>query len=215
MTTPPLHIIGAGPVGLLLACLLGKRGERVNVYEKRMGLPPCSMAIGITPPSLDILEQVDLKAEFLRQGISIRRAQVFENHTCCGILDFRPSENEILSFPQFGTEQLLRQRLSEFPTVHLHEGVEITPDQLTSLCGWMIACDGADSPIRTHLGIPVRHTSYGHRFVMADFPDHENLGPDARRDISEVKEAIRTLVRRYIRKTIDRRPVVIPIDHEL
>jgi 2-polyprenyl-6-methoxyphenol hydroxylase-like FAD-dependent oxidoreductase len=63
MTNAPLTIIGAGPVGLLLGCLLGKRGVSVTIYEKRMGPPACSMAIGITPPSLDILEQIDLKAD--------------------------------------------------------------------------------------------------------------------------------------------------------
>lgn len=43
----------------------------------------------------------------------------------------------------------------------------------------------------------------------------EALGPDARRDLSEVKEAIRSEVRNYLRKTLDRRPVVIPLVHEL
>ena len=41
------------------------------------------------------------------------------------------------------------------------------------------------------------------------------LSADARRDISEVKEATRLAVRRYFRKRIDRKPVVIPIIHEL
>lgn len=180
MTTDPIQIIGAGPVGLLLACLLGRRGLEVEVYEKRVELPRCSMAIGITPPSLDILNQIDLKAAFLRAGVLIRRARVFENQRPCGNLDFRHSEEEILSFPQFGTLTLLRQRLAEFPNIHLHEAVEVTPDLLGSLPGWIIACDGANSPTREHLHIPVRRKSYGLHFVMADFPDPEDLGPDAR-----------------------------------
>ncbi|MEX2607599.1 MAG: NAD(P)/FAD-dependent oxidoreductase [Kiritimatiellia bacterium] len=180
MTNPPLTIIGAGPVGLLLACLLGKRGVSVNVYEKRSGFRRASMAIGITPPSLDILGELDLKSAFLRQGVSIARARVFENQKSCGILDFRGSEAEILSFPQFGTERLLRQRLADFPSVHVHEGVEITPESLKALPGWIIACDGAHSPIRRYLGIPMQQKEYGVRFVMADFPDLEDLGPDAR-----------------------------------
>lgn len=180
MINPPIQIIGAGPVGLLLACLLGKRDLEVTVYEKRTELPRCSMAIGITPPSLEIFEQLDLKNEFLRRGVLIPRAKVYENQRHCGSLDFRRSGEEILSFPQFGTLQLLRQRLTEFPNVHLHEGVEMQPGRIQSLRGLVIACDGADSPVREHLRIPVRRKSYGVRFVMADFPDHENLGPDAR-----------------------------------
>ncbi|MGV3663272.1 MAG: FAD-dependent monooxygenase, partial [Prosthecobacter sp.] len=45
-------IIGAGPVGLLLSLLLGRRGLKVLTLEKRMELPQQSQAIGITPPSL-------------------------------------------------------------------------------------------------------------------------------------------------------------------
>lgn len=180
MTTSTLTIVGAGPVGLMLACLLGKRGLPVQVYEKRVGLPTCSMAIGITPPSLDLLNELDLKEEFLRRGVPIHRARVFEDQHPCGMLDFRHSEEHILAFPQFGTERLLRQRLADFPSVHLHEGVEITPESLKAPRGWIIACDGAHSPIRHHLGIPLEQKDYGVRFVMADFPDLEDLGPDAR-----------------------------------
>ena len=45
-------IAGGGPVGLVLANLLGKRGLRVLVIERRIEPPQHSMAIGITPPSL-------------------------------------------------------------------------------------------------------------------------------------------------------------------
>ncbi len=43
----------------------------------------------------------------------------------------------------------------------------------------------------------------------------KQLSPDARKDPAEVGEALRTAVRRYFRKTIDRKPVVVPVVHEL
>ncbi|TXD38453.1 ribonuclease J [Lujinxingia vulgaris] len=43
----------------------------------------------------------------------------------------------------------------------------------------------------------------------------QELSRAARGDISEVKEAIRTHIRRYISKELGRRPVVIPVVHEL
>jgi len=48
-------IVGAGPVGLLLANLLGARGVRTLVFDKRTEPQTSSMAIGITPPSLEIM----------------------------------------------------------------------------------------------------------------------------------------------------------------
>src|SRR5215207_6209411 len=67
-TTPDPHhslecdvaIVGAGPVGLLLANLLGARGVRTLIIEKRREPQTSSMAIGITPPSLEILRCLGL-----------------------------------------------------------------------------------------------------------------------------------------------------------
>lgn len=41
------------------------------------------------------------------------------------------------------------------------------------------------------------------------------LSKEARRDVAEVKEAVRDGVRQFFRKKIDRKPVVIPIIHEM
>ena len=175
-----ITIVGAGPVGLLLACLLGKQGREAILFEKRVGLPSSSMAIGITPPSLEILETIDLRDRFLQKGVLIPRARVFESGKPCGTVDFRRSEDEILSLPQFGTLSLLRERLSEMKNVRLHEGVEMTPERLRACKGPVIACDGADSFLRRHCGIPMRQHEYGVSFVMADFEDREYLGQEAR-----------------------------------
>ena len=58
-------IVGGGPVGLLLACLLKKLGLRLRVLEKRTQPIAHSAAIGITPPSLQILKKLGLTEEFI------------------------------------------------------------------------------------------------------------------------------------------------------
>ncbi len=57
------------------------------------------------------------------------------------------------------------------------------------------------------------HVLEGAARAAADGVD--SLGNDARRDISEVKEAIRLNVRRYLRDRLNRRPVVTPVVHQL
>jgi ribonuclease J len=47
------------------------------------------------------------------------------------------------------------------------------------------------------------------------FREISELSDEARRDLSEVKEALRLSIRRFFRKEIDRKPVVIPVVHEL
>ena len=108
-------IAGAGPVGLLLANLLGRQGRTVLVAERRVTPTHGSMAIGITPPSLAILHCLDLDGEFTRRGIPIRVARVFEDNEPLGDVDFSrlPAEHRfILSLPQADTVEILRQRLA-------------------------------------------------------------------------------------------------------
>jgi 2-polyprenyl-6-methoxyphenol hydroxylase-like FAD-dependent oxidoreductase len=184
--TQPIHIVGAGPVGALLGCLLGQAGQAVTVWEKRTQLPDCSMAIGITPPSLDILDTLQLGDSFRQQGVLIRNAQVYENRTLSGSLSFASPRQSILSLPQADTLRILRKRLQELPSVDFRFGeafpsdIPVDPTGSHAEAPWVIACDGHRSRIRQQAGIPLRTRAYGLQFIMADFPDEENLGPDAR-----------------------------------
>ena len=101
-TDADVMIIGAGPVGLLLANLLGRRGRSVIIAERRTEPAEGSMAIGIVPPSLRILKELDLDREFIEQGIPITTATVFESGRCLGDVDFStiPAEPRcMLSLP--------------------------------------------------------------------------------------------------------------------
>ena len=92
-TDPDSHadvaLIGAGPVGLLLANLLAKRGIRVRVVEERNQALRNSMAIGITPPSLNILKELGLDRSFIARGIPVTTVKVFENGRPLGEPDRR------------------------------------------------------------------------------------------------------------------------------
>jgi 2-polyprenyl-6-methoxyphenol hydroxylase-like FAD-dependent oxidoreductase len=105
-------IVGAGPVGLLLANLLGARGIPTDLFDKRAGPLMSSMAIGITPPSLDILSVLDLDGVFRDAGVPVRHAEVYELGTRVGRLDFAGIASNypfFLSLPQARTVEILRQ----------------------------------------------------------------------------------------------------------
>src|SRR5438067_13837196 len=83
-------IIGGGPVGLLLANLLGARGLRIVICEKRTEAPSHSQAIGITPPSLEILAPLGFDEEFVRQGVRVSDVFVHGesgHHGVCTVRD--------------------------------------------------------------------------------------------------------------------------------
>ena len=194
-------IVGAGPVGLLLANLLGARGVATLVCERRAGPWRGSMAIGITPPSLEILRPLGLDTAFRDAGVPVRHAEVHEAGTPLGRLDFAgiPSPYPFfLSIPQERTVGILRDNLRRFPSVRVREGLEfetLTPladgvattwrhldTQIvcTSRSRLLVGCDGHRSRVRGAARIPSREHVYPQRFVMGDFLDRSGLGDEAR-----------------------------------
>ena len=193
-------VIGAGPVGLLLANLLGKRGLKVLVAERRTRPVEGSMAIGITPPSLHILKELELDGEFTERGIPITTAKLFERGDFLGDVDFSdlPAKHRyILSLPQSETIAILKENLRKFPSVHLIDGLEFIgktqgPDgvrvQLKDIktsafselqTRYLAGCDGHRSPVRTGAGIRFPGGNYPSQFFMADFENRTTLGSEA------------------------------------
>ncbi|SKA97146.1 2-polyprenyl-6-methoxyphenol hydroxylase [Prosthecobacter debontii] len=205
-TTQPIHatdaeviIIGAGPVGMLLGCLLGKKGMKVLILEQRSGLPTQSQAIGITPPSLEILARLGLDQAFVQQGLLIRECHVHGPTGHVGTASFREVHLEypfILSLPQQISMRLLAEKLETFPTVTLRRGVEVTSVRPTETevqieyadeqgsvtqlrAAYAVACDGHRSGVREKLRMRTTRQDYGHHFIMGDFTDHSGLGEEA------------------------------------
>jgi 2-polyprenyl-6-methoxyphenol hydroxylase-like FAD-dependent oxidoreductase len=187
-------IVGAGPVGLMLANLLGQAGVRTLVVERRTGPPEQSMAIGITPPSLAILEKLGLADEFIQRGVRIQTAHVTENGRYLGNVDFsriRAAHPFILSLPQAQTVGLLWQNLHRYETVQVRSGAECVAleqhaERVAVTIGgeivtsrYVVGCDGHRSRVRELAGITTQSKSYRPRFLMADFADESGLGDEA------------------------------------
>ncbi len=189
-------IIGAGPVGLLLSLLLGRRGLKVLVLEKRTELPRQSQAIGITPPSLEILDMAGVAPAFIQSGVRIQECHVHGRIGRVGRVSFREiggAYRFILSLPQRQTMRLLEQALAQQPGVTLIRGVEVlrVAQQAEGVlvqardvdyefkAAYVVACDGWRSSVRELLGIRTRRRDYGCHFVMGDFTDRTGLGEEA------------------------------------
>src|SRR3569623_3288806 len=187
-------IVGAGPVGLLLACLLGARGRRVVLLDRRVAPPVHSMAIGITPPSLHILSKLGMEQEFIRQGVRVRDCHIHGEAGALGGVSFREipgAHRFILSLPQSETITLLQRKLADFPSVTLRLGAEVSGvtqhedhAELALASGhlkarYIVACDGARSPLRSSHRFASKGRAYDVHFVMGDFIDRTDLGDEA------------------------------------
>jgi 2-polyprenyl-6-methoxyphenol hydroxylase-like FAD-dependent oxidoreductase len=194
-------IVGAGPVGLLLANLLGQKGLNVVVLEKRTAPIVHSAAIGITPPSLHILSRLGVQEKFLELGVKVRDCIIHGESGQLGCVSFRDIPDPcrwILCLPQRDTSALLQQSLAALPNVSLEMGCEVTDlaqagdqaivttrsvDDLAPprilRARWVVACDGIRSRVRNLLGMTEPVTSYSCHFVMGDFVDRTSFGEQA------------------------------------
>jgi 2-polyprenyl-6-methoxyphenol hydroxylase-like FAD-dependent oxidoreductase len=192
-------IVGAGPVGLLLANLLGRAGISTIVLEKRTTRGPGSRAIGITPPSLGILTELGLAGRFLSEGVRVRSAAVHAGSGLLARLELgRPGAAYpfILSLPQLETERLLLEGLGRWPEVDLRAGLEALAvrqegcsvtvrargqaggeQELRSAL--LCACDGAGGAMARLLGLRRRLRRFPVAFRMGDYADESGLGPVA------------------------------------
>lgn len=122
-------IVGGGPAGLFLAALLAQRGVDVAVLERRTASSSDSRAIGLHPPALQALAELDLAREATEAGQQIRRGSAQFEGRELGSLRFARAWSDngfVLALPQSCTEALLEARLAALSSTALRRGWEVT-----------------------------------------------------------------------------------------
>lgn len=188
----PIHdvaIVGGGAVGLLLACLLGRRGRDVVVLERRAEPPPpgsSSRAIGIHPPGLKVLDHAGVGEAVRERAVVIREGRVTCEGRTLGAMRF-PRSGLVRSLPQREVEALLEERLAEVPAVRVRRGVEVTElrDRGTHVvvvgteadaevevpARYVVGADGVRSGIRSLIDARWRARGGAATYVMCDTRD--------------------------------------------
>lgn len=192
-------VVGAGPVGMVAALLAANEGLEVLLLEKSDNRHVQSRAIGITPPSLEILQHIGLTDLLLDKGISVRFVRIHDETRLLCSLDFSQLPDKfpfVLAIPQHRTETLLEEAIARVPSIHLLRGhtvedVFIQGEQVEVygghsqggrfhfICRCLLGCDGGRSITREALEIPFDGASDSQTFLMGDFEDNGTSGDDA------------------------------------
>lgn len=187
-TTHPVVIVGAGPVGMTAALTLAKYGVRSLVVDAKPTFNDGSRATCIARQSFHIFEQVGAVDAFLEKSLGWTTGRSYFRGREIYRLTMPDSENEkfrpMYNLEQQYTEQFLydacvatgrvdfRWQSEVTGTDSRADGVTLTvasPQGTYPLAAaWVLAADGARSPIRGQLGLRLRGDNYEGRYVIAD-----------------------------------------------
>lgn len=180
-------IIGAGPVGLMLACLLAQEGVDVAVWEGRGGADERVRAIGIHPPGIEALDAVDLGHTARAAALALEGGDVFSGGRRLASLDFE-EDRCVYVLPQPVTTGLLSERLDQLAPESLRRGRTVgvvhQQEELVRLsvhhddggqrdltASLLVAADGVRSNIRTQIGSDWRPHPGRATYAMVDVRD--------------------------------------------
>ncbi|NYE18347.1 FAD-dependent oxidoreductase [Microbacterium immunditiarum] len=107
---PDVLVVGAGPVGMLLASDLARRGIDVEVYERRPTPGAGSRAIGVHSPVLAALEPSGVTERLLAHAVRVRRGEARSDGRVLGVVRFEELSRRfpfVATLPQAKTEEVL------------------------------------------------------------------------------------------------------------
>lgn len=198
-------VVGGGPVGMLLGCLLAGRGVDVEVLERRTRPSMLARAIGIHPPSMRVLREAGVAERVLERAVRIETGSVHSGGRALGRMSFGQTAGPfpfVVALPQHETEAVLRKRFVQLRPDGLRSGVAVGMLQdrgdhvdvlaepaadeagdvgleIIARARYVVVADGARGRLRDAVGIASRPLGGGETYLMADYPDTGEHGTEA------------------------------------
>lgn len=190
-------ICGAGPVGLLLANLLGLQGLRTLVVEKRTSASTIPRAIGLCEEGSRALQAAGL-LDAVAARTHRNREVDFVDGRGRSLLQF-DLDGTIHGYPRLRMffqpelEATLREGLARFSHVELTSGCALSrfedrgdavvctldhggrPHEVRAR--YLLGCDGAKSAVREALGVAMRGSTYAEPWLIVDADRDPDPGP--------------------------------------
>ncbi|MEV1328613.1 bifunctional 3-(3-hydroxy-phenyl)propionate/3-hydroxycinnamic acid hydroxylase [Micromonospora costi] len=183
--TVDVVVVGCGPVGGVLAALLGAHGATVVVVDPNHEPHPLPRAATLDAEVMRILGRVPGLHDTGRWAATVRRSRVLgPDHRALFTVDVpdpgaAAPQPALIDQPEL--EAALRAGLSALPTVAVRTGrsvvgieqgdgqVRVALDDGTPIrAGWVVGCDGTSSTVRRLLDLPYDGVSFAQPWLVVD-----------------------------------------------
>ncbi|AMO24684.1 FAD-dependent oxidoreductase [Ramlibacter solisilvae] len=183
----PLIVVGAGPVGLAAAIDARLQGLPVLVFDEDDTVSVGSRAVCYAKRALEILDRLGVGNPVCERGVSWNVGRTFFRRQEVYRFDLVPEPGHkrpgMINLQQYHLEEMLVERAQALGADirfkhkvasvqprgdHVLLQVE-TPDGAFAIeANWLVAADGARSPVRRMLGLEVDGQVFRDRFLIAD-----------------------------------------------
>jgi 3-(3-hydroxy-phenyl)propionate hydroxylase len=186
-------IAGGGPVGLLCAWLLGRRGIPVTLFDENQALQADPRAATTHPATLELLSDDSLAADMARVGLVAPIFQFWDRPSGELIAQFDHAvlKNDtrfpyVVQCEQFKTAKLIFDRLRRLSNVEVSFGHTVTGvaqnGSTVTVCvrdacreskhtgTWLIGADGGRSIVRKECAIEFEGFTWPERFIVLTTP---------------------------------------------
>jgi len=195
----PILIIGAGPVGMTMACELARYGVPVRIIEKAAHRTDKSKALVVWSRTLELLDRGGGSAPFVDAGFKAEAVNIIAADKIIGRVSMESAQTPYpygLMLPQYETERLLEERLASLG-ISVERQVELLSFKSSAdgveaalrhsdgreeavSADWLIGCDGAHSAVRHGVGATFTGETLNSDWMLADvhmtgypYPDSE------------------------------------------
>ena len=189
------HVIitGAGPVGCVAALILAKAGIHVTLLEAESDLPLDMRASTFHPPTLDMLDELGVVQEIIKQGLITpqfqyrdRQKGLIAEFDMTAISEFTKHPYRVQA-EQYKLTRIISDILVNYPNVEQKFNARATslqqddssvtvhfdtPDGSQSITGdYLMSCDGSRSFARKTLNIGFPGFTYPELFMVVSTTD--------------------------------------------
>ena len=187
-THHPVIVVGAGPIGMAAAIDLGQYQKPVLVLDDNNTVSVGSRAICFSKRALEILDRLNCAKPMIEKGVTWNVGKVFFRDELVTQFDLLPEAGHkipaFINLQQYYLEEYMVNRINELDNVEVrwkNKVVDVvendavvtitveTPDGRYHLsCDWLIVADGANSGIRSIMGLESKGKVFEDRFLIAD-----------------------------------------------